>query len=97
MSTHFDGETYDPDQDFKRLTAQFIRVFQAMGNGNWWTLSDLEKATGDPQASVSARIRDFRKEKFGGHTVERRRASAGQHEYRLILKSCDSLSSATAT
>ena len=32
---------------------------------------------------MSARLRDLRKGQVGGHTVERRKASAGLHEYRL--------------
>jgi hypothetical protein len=41
--------------------------------------------TGFPEASISARLRDFRKEQFGKHVVERRRRSQGQWEYRLIV------------
>jgi hypothetical protein len=54
--------------------------------GGWWTLPQLAAATGYPEASISARIRDLRKPKFGGHTVERRHVSKGLWEYRLCPK-----------
>ena len=62
-------------------------VFDAMRDGQWRTLEAISMSTGAPQASVSARLRDFRKEKFGGHHVERRRMKelGGLFEYRLAL------------
>ena len=87
---HFDGKTYERNHDFKRLTGQNLKVFSCMKDGVWRTLSEIEEALGDghSQAGISARLRDLRKEKFGSHTVDRRRrgnASKGLHEYRLIL------------
>ena len=82
----FGGETFDPAQDEDRLRKQFIQVWNAMSDGKWHTLRELSAKTGHPEASVSARIRDFRKEKFGGHMVARRREAFGKgtHEYLLI-------------
>ena len=57
-----------------------------MSDGNWRSLRAIENETGYPQASVSARLRDFRKAKFGGHTVERKRIEGGLFVYRLITK-----------
>ena len=87
---HFDGETYESNHDFKRLTGQNLGVFRCMKDGSWRTLSEIEEVLGDghSQAGISARLRDLRKEKFGSHTVDRRRrgnASKGLHEYRLIV------------
>jgi len=89
----FDGKTYDSEIDGQRLTTQFQRVFAYMLNGEWHTLPEIVKAISFPpydQASeggVSARLRDFRKEKFGNHTVNRRRrAGAGTYEYQLLVK-----------
>ena len=87
---HFDGKTYESNHDFKRLTGQNLRVFNCMKDGFWRTLAEIEEVlgAGHSQAGISARLRDLRKEKFGGHTVERRRrgnAPKGLHEYRLIL------------
>lgn len=80
----FDGVTIDPARDKPRLFPQLQRVGDVMADGRWLTLEKIGEATGDPQASVSARLRDFRKPKFGGHEVERRYVSEGLHEYRLI-------------
>lgn len=79
-----DGWTYDDGRDRIRLNAQHLRVYRAMGNGTWWTLRGVAGFTGDPEASISARLRDFRKPRFGGHTVERRHVEGGLWEYRLI-------------
>jgi len=39
---------------------------------------------GGSEASVSARLRDLRKAKFGAHTIERQRVSAGLFRYRMV-------------
>lgn len=83
----FDGATYQPVPDHGRLTSQMLRVFQVMSDGRWRPLGEIAMTTGDPQASVSARLRDLRKEKFGGHVVERRargERERGLFEYRLL-------------
>jgi hypothetical protein len=65
-----------------------IRVYGAMmaldmfGDPAWISLQSLATSTGDPEASVSARLRDFRKPRFGGHTVDRRR-DGRLNRYRL--------------
>jgi hypothetical protein len=84
----FGGVTYDADLDHDRLHAQLNRVRGLMKDAEWRTLSEISAVTGDPQASVSARLRDHRKDKFGGHTVNRRRRGEGRRglfEYQLIL------------
>lgn len=80
----FDGETYQRALDHERLGNQFLRVARLMGDGGWKTLAEISGTTGDPEASVSARLRDLRKAKFGGHTVERERLGQGLFRYRLI-------------
>lgn len=82
---HFDGETYEPVFDLRRLATQLERVAAALSTGGWWTLAELTAACGGSEAGVSARLRDLRKGRFGGHTIERRRrgaATAGLWEYR---------------
>lgn len=82
-----DGKTYDAALDKVRLNAQTLRVYEAMRDGRWRTLVEIAAITGDPQASVSARLRDLRKEKFGSHPVERRRRGppkSGIFEYRVV-------------
>jgi hypothetical protein len=81
-----DGATYDHDQDGLRLFQQAADVWSAMRGGGWYTLKYLSEATGHPPQSVSARIRDFRKERYGAHTVERKRYGLyrGTFVYRLV-------------
>ncbi len=86
QTAHFDGATYAPAQDHARLTRQLDEVFEHMKDGVQRTLSDIASALDKPQASISARLRDLRKEKFGGHTVERKRISKGVFGYSLIVK-----------
>jgi hypothetical protein len=81
MST--DAPGYDEGRDGRRIARQRARVWQAIYSGGWWGLADIAQTTGDPEASVSARLRDFRKPKFGAHTVERRYVRDGLHHYRL--------------
>ncbi len=82
---HFDGRTYEPAEDFVRLTGQNLRVFLLMRDGQWRTLTEIEGVTDDPQASISARLRDLRKVKFGAHTMDARRrgGKGGTWEYRV--------------
>lgn len=83
----FDGPCFDPEYDRERLSGQIRRVYEAMSSNDWMTLSELEDFTGDPQASISAQIRHLRKERFGGHVIEKRRRGEpkrGLWEYRLV-------------
>lgn len=79
-----DGETYDVALDGSRLAAQHQRVALLMADNVWRTLDEIAAITKDPPASVSARLRDLRKARFGRHVVERRRRSRGLFEYRLV-------------
>lgn len=83
-----DGLTFEHDEDYDRLNRQGRLVWRVMADGHWHTLESISTATDMPQASVSARLRDFRKERFGGHTVERQRHAfaRGTYEYRLIVR-----------
>jgi hypothetical protein len=82
----FDGWTYQHDRDYQRLKRLLDRVQYRMADGNWWSLWELAERTGGSEASVSARLRDLRKPKFGGHTVERRYVGPGLFEYKLTLR-----------
>jgi biotin operon repressor len=83
MEDRFDGRTYDPDQDGERLSGQLKKVYSIMSQGGWHTLASMAEETGASEASVSARIRDLRKPKFGRYEVERKRMSGGLFVYRL--------------
>lgn len=80
----FDGATYQPDRDRERLSAMLWRVQAVMADGHWHTLSELSARTGGSEAAVSARLRDLRKPKFGGHQVVRRYVRRGLWEYLYI-------------
>ena len=83
--TLFDGADVSPE-DTPRLGNQLDRVFIAMQDGKWRTLAEISAHTGDHEPSVSAQLRNLRKPRFGGHTVNRRRRgdrSKGLFEYQL--------------
>ena len=85
----FDGPAYDRRFDHARLTGQIQRVYSLMQDGRWRTLQEIADTTRDPHASISAQLRHLRKEKFGGHTVNRRARGdreRGLFEYRLEVK-----------
>lgn len=69
--------------DLGRLTGQALRIAAALADGRWRTLAELAAETGDPEASVSARLRDLRRPEFGGHRIDRRRLTEGAFAYRL--------------
>lgn len=87
---HRDGDTYDPAQDGARLAGQHRRVFDLMSDGDWHTLPELRAASSarfgatDMETAISARLRDFRKERFGEYTVDTRR-DGGLWYYRLVV------------
>lgn len=81
------GDTFDPALDTLRLNKQMRAVYSVVRGGDWWTLGAIAAATGSPEASVSARLRDFRKRQYGGHQVNRRRVhppSGGHWQYQLV-------------
>lgn len=86
LEGHRGGATYEADKDYARLNKQAKDVWLVMIRGGSYTLRQIEVATGHPQASISARLRDFRKPQFGGHTVTRLRGESGRHYYGLIRK-----------
>ena len=88
----FDGDTYDEQRDGTPLASQLDAVRDAMLNGQWWSYKQLRehlqrhhqiKAT---DTSLSARIRDLRKIRFGGYSVQSRRKTHREWEYRIDLQ-----------
>lgn len=82
---NFDGDTYEPELDHDRLATLLDRVRTLMADGRWRTLAAITEVCGGTEASVSARLRDLRKPRFGSHDIERRRVcgSDGLFEYRM--------------
>lgn len=86
MKLHtFDGATYDDARDGGRLNRQHDIIYALMRDGRPRTLAEIEAATGFPQASISARLRDFRKPRFGGHDLIGACRERGVWVYRLVL------------
>ena len=83
ISLDFDGATYDRERDGDRLGAQMKAVKDLMIVSGWLTLPEIAVKTGYPEASISARLRDLRKTKFGAYNVERRYVVNGLWEYRV--------------
>ncbi len=82
----FNGPEYKTAADHERLSTQLGRVKACMLDGQWRTLSEIERITKDPASSISAQLRHLRKERFGSYTVERRprgNRDAGLFEYRV--------------
>lgn len=86
LGATFDGDTFVPMIDHARLTGLLKRVYDIMSDGNWHRLAELAHRAQGSEASVSARIRDLRKEKFGGFQVDRKRhkTQKGVWLYRLV-------------
>ena len=85
----FDGSDYDDKFDYNRLSGQMLKIWEVMKGGEWFTLQELKDVTNAPEASISAQLRNFRKDKFGGHAVDKRRRGdrkSGLFEYKLIAK-----------
>lgn len=85
QTLRFDGPLLD-EADHVRLTGQWLAVFNLMRDGKFRSLREIADATGHPEASVSARLRDFRKERFGKHDVQREKLEGGGYLYRLFVR-----------
>ena len=85
----FDGETYDREIDGVRLSTQLIKVRATLLRcaGRYLTPDQLCRGSGYSPArwaSVSARVRDLRKDKFGGLNIKRKRLAGGEWAYGLF-------------
>jgi hypothetical protein len=67
---------------------QRMEVLRIMADGEWHTLPQLSSALGNRYmvTSLSARLRDFRKEQYGSYRVERRLVVGSErlYEYRVL-------------
>ena len=89
MTATFDGRTIEHEHDHVRLTRLLDRVIDLMKDEKYRTIDEIKAVTGGSECSLTARLRDLRKAKFGKHTVNRRRRGEpgdGLHEYQLILR-----------
>ena len=76
----FLGATFSATRDGKRLNEQSQRVHDVMIDGVERGLKQIAALTGDPEASISARLRDLRRY---GFTVSRRYVERGLWLYRV--------------
>lgn len=60
----FKGSTFDTKLDADRLNGQQKRVHDAIIDGEWRSLREIAAITDDPEASISARLRDFRNDEY---------------------------------
>lgn len=81
----FDGESFDEARDGSRLRSQLGIVFRILCDGKPHTLDELAEAAGCSVASSSARVRDLRKDKFGGHRIHREYLGGGVWLYRMAV------------
>lgn len=79
----FDGATYSTELDGTRLTTQFMRVKAIMLDRQWHSPDEVARRVGGSGSGVTARMRDLRKARNGGYTVELRRVAGGLWEYRI--------------
>lgn len=87
-----DGDTFDSGEDESRLNIQMNRTWGVLSDYQWHTPAELEQRVGDSWASVSARVRDLRKPRFGGHRIESRRVPGGKGLWEYRLAAPDGLS-----
>lgn len=78
-----DGDTFVEERDGERLARQHRDVLRVMSDNMWRTLDELERETGHPQASISARLRDLRKPQHGSRAVSKTHMGRGVWIYRL--------------
>lgn len=85
------GSTVE-DADTPRLNEQGKRVYQFMRDLRVHTLREIAAGTGDPEASVSARIREIRRylqdNCLGTVIRERVEGGNGLHTYAMRLNRC---------
>jgi len=87
----FDGFHYEPKKDRYRLAGQMQEIFDVIEKADkWLTLDEINEyfwgkwSRRLPEASISAQLRNLRKERFGGHDIKGRyRNGTRTFEYRL--------------
>ena len=80
----FDGKTFDKTIDGPRLRTQLQRVHDLMEDGQWRTLTEIGGVVTGTETAISARLRDIRKGKLPGWTMESERVKGGMWRYRVV-------------
>lgn len=87
-NVRFDGSDIDSKKDNERLTGQIKAIFDLMKDGKFRTLREIEDSTNFPQSSISAQLRNLRKERFGSFNIDKRSRGDrenGLFEYRIVI------------
>lgn len=79
-------DQHEPPRAYGELKVSHHNILNVMRD-EWWTIHDVAEATGYSESSASALMRDFRKDKFGGHALERRHVDGNLYAYRIVLRS----------
>jgi len=76
----------NPKKSSKPVLAatQIERVRDVLRDGEWKTLEEVSSITGDTTPSISARLRDLRKPRFGNHLIIKRKVNDNLFEYRMV-------------
>ena len=84
------GQYHGPHEpeDEPRFGKQLQAVYEVMRSGDWRTIEQIVRQCAGKgvlitSQSVSARLRDLRKEQFGGYTIARKRIGKGLYAYRM--------------
>lgn len=78
------GKTFSRARDGERLSRQARAVWNVMRDKKWRTLPEIASVLEEPEQSISARLRDLRKPRFGGWNVERTYVANGVWAYRVL-------------
>ena len=66
------------------------RVWEVMADGRWRTYGEIQIAilirfgTLDSEGGIGARLRDFRKDEYGAHTLDGRSRTGRLNEWRVV-------------
>jgi len=64
--------------------SQLLLVSSFMSDGRWHTIPQIAEHLRCPEVSISARLRDLRKPKYGAHTVNRKYVAQGLFAYQYV-------------
>jgi hypothetical protein len=86
----FDSGVELAKADHLRLGKQIARVLSVLSDGRWYTVPELQDEifgrfnVRDPEPSLSAQIRNLKKQKHGGHDIRRIRVG-NVYKFRLVV------------
>ena len=86
VNPYFDGDDYVTDRDSVRLTSQLDKVRVYMEGADYLTVQQISADIQQPEPSVSAQIRNLRKDRFGARTVNREYRGDGCYAFKLEPK-----------